>query len=258
MLRRWLGDEYFFTALRTYLDDPELRYSTADSDDFIRVCEEVSGHRLGWFFDQWLYRTTYPVFDMTWENDWQAGVNRLHINLKQVQEPDLTMGDAPYMALVDFRLVGSGIDTTLSAMSYSLDQDIVIPLTAEVNNVYLDPNRWLLHRMADKQEKAVEQDLVKAPVRLHPAYPNPFNPRCLFRWEAAATTTDLVEIFDLQGRRLLSRQLDPAEAGPREFLWTGLDAKGQAAPSGTYLYRITCRGAADQSWQLKGKVTLAR
>jgi aminopeptidase N len=258
MLRRWLGDEYFFTALKTYLDDPALRYGTANSDDFIKVCQDVSGHQLGWFFNQWLYRTTYPVFEMSWNNDWQAGVNRLRINLKQVQEPDLTMGNAPYLALVDFRLVGAGLDTTISSMAYSLDQDIVLSLPAEVNNVYLDPDRWLLHRMAETKSQTVEQDLVKAPVKLHPAYPNPFNPRCLFRWEAASTTQDLVEIFDLQGRRILSRQMDPAEAGPREFLWTGLNAQGQEAPSGTYLYRITCRGDSDQSWQLKGKVTLAR
>lgn len=264
MLRRWVGDEKFFASIRNYLDDPSLRYGNAHSDDFIRICEQTSGHALKWFFDQWLYRTTYPVFDMAWNNDWQNGVNRFRIHLEQVQVPDAVMGDAPYMVLVDFKLVGAGLDTTISAISYTQQQDIVLTLPTNVTNVYLDPNRWLLHRMAGTKNSQPETgDVAKAPVRLYPAYPNPFNPRCLFRWEAAMATTDLIEIFDLQGRRILSRQQEASEAGPREFLWTGLDSNGKAAPSGTYLYRVTCRGpgtggGSESSWQLQGKVTLAR
>ena len=74
---------------------------------------------------------------------------------------------------------------------------------------------------------------------------------------------DLIEIFDVQGRRILSERRESAEAGPREFLWTGIDSQGRQTPSGTYLYRVTCRGQAfdgggESSWQLQGKVTLAR
>ena len=97
----------------------------------------------------------------------------------------------------------------------------------------------------------------QGPATLLPAYPNPFNPRCLFRWETAEATTDLVEIYDVKGRRIFSERRPAAEAGPREFLWTGLDDQGRAAPSGTYLYRITCRADGD-TWRLQDKVTLAR
>ena len=72
-----------------------------------------------------------------------------------------------------------------------------------------------------------------------------------------------MEIFDVQGRRILSKQLGSVEAGPREFLWKGIDTEGRQAPSGTYLYRVTCRGSAgdgsgESSWVLQGKITLAR
>jgi len=263
MLRRQLGDEDFFASLASYLNNPALRFGNAHSDDFRQACEDVSGQDLQWFFDQWLFRTTYPVFDLAWNNDWQAGSNQFRIQLSQVQVPDLVLGDQAYRVPVDFKLVGAGLDTVVTVMSDQLDQEFVITLGVDVTNVYLDPDRWLLHDKAVAKSRSADHDLVKATVRLYPAYPNPFNPRCLFRWEAATATQDLVEIFDVQGRRILSEQRDSAAAGPREFLWTGVDSQGRQAPSGTYLYRVTCRGQSidgggDSSWQLQGKVTLAR
>ena len=263
MLRRQLGDDDFFASLTAYLNNPQLRFGNAHSDDFRQACEDVSGQDLQWFFDQWLYRTTYPVFDLAWNNDWLDGTNQFRIQLNQVQVPDLLLGSQAYRVPVEFKLVGAGLDTVVTVMSDQLDQEFVIALDTDVTRVYLDPGSWLLHDMAVAKSRPANDDVVKAPVRLYPAYPNPFNPRCLFRWEAATTTQDLVEIFDVQGRRILSEQRDSAEAGPREFLWTGIDSQGRQAPSGTYLYRVTCRGQAiegggDSTWQLQGKVTLAR
>jgi hypothetical protein len=264
MLRRWLGDDDFFASLRTYLDNPALRYGNAHTDDFRQTCEDVSGQDLQWLFDQWLYRTTYPVYEFAWNNDWQDGENNFRIHLNQVQVPDPFAGADPYRVSVDFKLYGAGFDTVVTVLNDQLDQEFVIPLSKDITTVILDPDHWLLHRMADAKSLPSTDDVAKAPVRLFPAYPNPFNPRCLFRWETITTTNDLVEIFDVQGRRILSKQLGTAEAGPRTFLWKGIDSHGRQAPSGTYLYRITCRGhanegeGADSSWQLQGKVTLAR
>ncbi len=263
MLRRMLGDEDFFASIRTYLDNPALRYGNAHSDDFQQACEDVTGQDLQWFFDQWLYRTTHPIYELDWNNDWQDGVNQFRIHLRQVQVPDLVRGDEPYRVPVEFLLWGSGVNTTITVMNDQLDQEFVINVDGDVTQLYLDPGRWLLCQMAEVKSAPPAQDLAKAPVRLYPAYPNPFNPRCLFRWETATATRDLIEVFDLQGHRILSEQLNAKEAGPREFLWTGLNTHGQNIPSGTYLYRITCRGqvsenSGESSWQLQGKVTLAR
>jgi flagellar hook assembly protein FlgD len=100
-----------------------------------------------------------------------------------------------------------------------------------------------------------------ARISLLPAVPNPFNPATLFRWRTGINTRDQVEIFDVMGRRLVSEQLEVQAAGERQYLWRGTDDSGREQPSGTYLYRITCRGGAaagDFSRELIGKVTLAR
>ena len=67
MLRRQLGDMGFFASLNRYLNNPDLRFGNAHSDDFRQACEDATGQDLQWFFDQWLYRSTYPVFEMTWQ-----------------------------------------------------------------------------------------------------------------------------------------------------------------------------------------------
>jgi aminopeptidase N len=264
MLRRWLGDEDFFASLTHYLNNPALRYGNAHSNDFQQACEEVSGQNLQWFFDQWLYRTTYPVYELAWGNEWYDGENLFRIHLSQVQVPDPFMGSGPYMVPVDFRLRGAGLDTLVTVRNDQREQDFVIPLSTEVTVVHMDPDNWLLHRIASEVISVPDDELVQGPVRLLPAYPNPFNPRCLFRWETTTTTRDLIEIFDVQGRRILVEQREAVGPGGRDFIWTGFDSQGRQAPSGTYLYRITCQGHAagqnegETSWQLQGKVTLAR
>ena len=57
-LRSEIGDDAFFTALRTFAD--RFRYGNASTADFIAVAEEVSGSDLDEFFDTWLFSVTLP------------------------------------------------------------------------------------------------------------------------------------------------------------------------------------------------------
>ena len=63
MLRHVLGDSVFFRSLRSYANDPTLRYSTAAIRDFQNVCETVSGKDLNYFFQEWIYRDGFPRYD---------------------------------------------------------------------------------------------------------------------------------------------------------------------------------------------------
>jgi aminopeptidase N len=260
MLRRLVGEEDFFAILRQYLDDPRFRFGNADSADFQQVCETVSGQTLGWFFEQWLYRTTYPMLRVDWQNSWQDGSNQVRIRLRQEQiaEPD---GSRPAFRIpVEVKLRGPGLDWTIVLPNDRLDQEYVVSLAADVTSITVDPERWLLHDVVSSSG-AKSGNVAAARISLLPAVPNPFNPATLFRWRTGINTRDQVEIFDVMGRRLVSEQLEVQAAGERQYLWRGTDDSGREQPSGTYLYRITCRGGAaagDFSRELIGKVTLAR
>ncbi|MCH7735752.1 MAG: hypothetical protein IH961_11130, partial [Chloroflexi bacterium] len=60
-LRSELGDDDFFTILRTYTE--RFRHSAASTADFIAVAEEVSQQDLGQFFDDWVYSRPVPPLD---------------------------------------------------------------------------------------------------------------------------------------------------------------------------------------------------
>lgn len=58
-LRLKVGDDAFFKIIRTYYE--RFKDGNASTDDFIQVCEEVSGKDLQAFFDAWLYDETLPA-----------------------------------------------------------------------------------------------------------------------------------------------------------------------------------------------------
>jgi hypothetical protein len=58
MLRRTVGDEVFFSALRRFYT--ERRFQKAGTEDLRRVFEAESGRSLERFFDQWIYGATIP------------------------------------------------------------------------------------------------------------------------------------------------------------------------------------------------------
>jgi aminopeptidase N len=59
-LRNYLGDSVFFSATREYLK--KYAFSTASTENFIAVFEEISKKDLGNFFENWIYKPGFPHF----------------------------------------------------------------------------------------------------------------------------------------------------------------------------------------------------
>ncbi len=63
MLRRLVGDEAFFSGLRTFY--AEFRYRKAGTDDVRRAMEKASGRPLERFFERWVLDTALPRVRVT-------------------------------------------------------------------------------------------------------------------------------------------------------------------------------------------------
>lgn len=63
MLRRWLGDEAFFNAIRRFYDDWKFR--KAGTDDLRQEFEAESGKPLSRFFERWIYGSALPTLRYT-------------------------------------------------------------------------------------------------------------------------------------------------------------------------------------------------
>ena len=80
MLRKYIGDEAFFTAMRNYL----IRYGfgTAEVNDLRGAFEEVTGEDLNWFFNQWFLSPGHPTLKV--EKSYEA--DKVTLKVTQLQD----------------------------------------------------------------------------------------------------------------------------------------------------------------------------
>lgn len=82
LLRRQVGDEAFFEALRLFLT--RHRYGTAEANDLRRAFEDVTGRDLQVFFYQWFYAAGHPELIIT--PHWDAGSGLVQVEVRQTQD----------------------------------------------------------------------------------------------------------------------------------------------------------------------------
>jgi len=86
-------------------------------------------------------------------------------------------------------------------------------------------------------EGSVSLETPTAGVKLHGAYPNPFNPETKITFRVGSAQHVQVAIFDLRGKRVSVLADQTFDIGLHQVVWTGRDQNGTAVPSGTYFAR---------------------
>ncbi|GBC71031.1 Aminopeptidase N [Candidatus Calditenuaceae archaeon HR02] len=84
MLRALLGEDTFRKGLNLFLK--RYAYSVADTEDFRKVMEEVSGRSLEQFFEQFFYNAGHPAIRV--EEEWRDSTRQLVLRFKQTQGED--------------------------------------------------------------------------------------------------------------------------------------------------------------------------
>lgn len=109
MLRIKLGDEVFWRSVNTYLQ--RHAHSVVETRDLLRAMEDVSGHALEHFFDQWVHSPGHPELTVKIEHEGDV----LDVHVEQTQKPsDKKAGgaDVPIFAF-DLVLEIAGPDGTV-------------------------------------------------------------------------------------------------------------------------------------------------
>jgi len=141
MLRWEVGDEKFFAILHRYFD--LYKFKNASTDDFKKVCEDVTKKDLSNFFDQWVYKgENVPVVNYRWKvkRD-DDSTYYLVLNLKQIQK-----GDVEYHFPVEVKFLYDNPDDNYSETIYVDESNFekTIKLKKKMNSLILDPQGWLL------------------------------------------------------------------------------------------------------------------
>ncbi|MFN0189731.1 MAG: M1 family aminopeptidase [Bacteroidia bacterium] len=84
MLQNEIGDEKWWKAIRLYVK--ENAYQLVTTKDFQKAIESTTGKSYQWFFDQWIYKTGLPQFEIT--KNYDTTKKQLTVHVKQTQVND--------------------------------------------------------------------------------------------------------------------------------------------------------------------------
>lgn len=131
MLRRQVGDSVFQKIIRTYYSN--YKYRNADTWDFEKVADSVSGKNLQPFFQQWLFTPGVPQLQLRWK--WADG--RLSVTVQQQQHQ-------PFVFPLTIGLMNSDQPVMLTFNITKATETFSVPLAAKPTGVVLDPDVNLL------------------------------------------------------------------------------------------------------------------
>lgn len=82
MLRKYVGDDAFFTSLQLYLD--KNKFNNAEIMDLRMAFEQVTGEDLNWFFNQWFTKPGTPDLEISYS--WDAAAKKAGVTIQQKQD----------------------------------------------------------------------------------------------------------------------------------------------------------------------------
>lgn len=244
MLRRVMGDSLFFKALKQYASDPRFKFGTASTEDFRSVCEDVYGKGLGYFFDQWIYGEKYPQYRYEWGTRPEGSKHKVRISVFQTTG---TQNPTYFSMPVDIRILGDGMDTTVTVVNNAPSQWFVFDMPKAPTSVQLDPANWILKDATGIRVHVDDVAALPTEVALLQNYPNPFNATTIIPFELPTSSVARLEVFNGVGQLVRTITSDRVfDAGRHTLAFHAVDQDGTALPSGMYYYRLVVSGAPSQ------------
>lgn len=144
MLRGVVGDSVFFQILRSYYE--KFKYKSAGTNDFIDLCNEVSGQDLNTFFDQWIYKGKgRPEYLYSWTAEKtgsgsESELYKLKLNLKQMQTDDIDVYEMP----VEVYVTTENGNEEFIFLNDKRNQEFEQTLKSKPVDITIDPNYRIL------------------------------------------------------------------------------------------------------------------
>ncbi|MBE9012820.1 M1 family metallopeptidase, partial [Pseudanabaenaceae cyanobacterium LEGE 13415] len=131
MIRAELGDELFYSAIATFLNDNAHR--TVETIDLLRAIEKATGRNLTFLFDQYVYRGGHPDFKVNYA--WDSDSNLAKITVTQTQSE-----------LFDLRIpIGiNGDQRTFTVRIHGKEQSFYFPLDKKPDFISFDVGNYHL------------------------------------------------------------------------------------------------------------------
>lgn len=240
MLRGIMGNDNFFTALQNYLNDPELAYKSAVTEDFKRHAEDAHGQSLDYFFSEWIYGENYPKYSYSWSSQKADNDNyNIKLNLSQEENSLPKFFTMPIQIGIKTNIM----DTTISIFNDAQNQNFNITVKGEPTSLELDPNNWVLKKIVTASHVEEEEDNEEVIVKkfeLKQNYPNPFNPSTQIDFTVPLSSPVKIEVYDSKGELVQTLTDKVYEEGSYSIFFNA-----DGISSGVYIYQIEANGFKD-------------
>ncbi|HRS54018.1 MAG TPA: M1 family aminopeptidase, partial [Bacteroidales bacterium] len=141
MLRWVIGDLAFFIGIKNYLNDTNLAYSYAYSDDFIQHMELAADTSLYDFFNAWLYGEGYPIYEIKCDI---ISNTKMKLSVHQyTSHPSVSVYKMP----LPIQFKSQDKDTIIVFNNYLNYQEWFIDLGFVPDTIIFDPYMWLLAKV---------------------------------------------------------------------------------------------------------------
>jgi aminopeptidase N len=138
LLRGILGDRKFFDSINLYVS--KHKNSSVETEDFKRCVEEVSGHNLGSFFEEWLYSPGIPDYDVSYSWNHDRKEIALAVEQKNAGKENIPLFSNP----IEIKLTFEN-KSEIKVIRMSAPKEVfVFVAEEEPRNVSFDPNDWIL------------------------------------------------------------------------------------------------------------------
>lgn len=148
MIRFILGDELFWKAINYYAN--KYAYQNVETNDLKIAIEESTGYNLEWFFDQWLYKAGYPIFDVNYTYDESKKVVKLTV--EQIQQPD-SLTPAVFKTPVDVEITTKTGSKIHRIFIDKRKQEFELEVDDKPLMVVFDKGNWILKDLYFEKSK---------------------------------------------------------------------------------------------------------
>ncbi len=139
MIRFILGDELFWKAINYYAN--KYAYQNVETNDLKIAIEESTGYNLKWFFDQWLYKAGYPIFEVNYTFDENKKIVKLTV--EQIQQSDSLTPDV-FKTPVDVEITTKSGSKTYRIFIDKRKQEFEFEVDDKPLMVLFDKGNWIL------------------------------------------------------------------------------------------------------------------
>ncbi len=116
-------------------------------------------------------------------------------------------------------------------------------LTDQSNEVDLTDPGWTIDNLriitGSATPNAEESNLPLPFTRLHPNYPNPFNPETTIKFTLGTDSPVALEIYNLKGQKIRTLTDQNYKSGTHSLIWDGKDDSNLSVASGIYFCRLS-------------------